>query len=276
MKIEKSVITLMLLLGIFLFIVSLVSMYNNFTQGKSLNYIFVDFGFLIFAAILIGGGLKLYRKLLVFSVVTESAFEEVIYSNLRPLLQEIAFSTTEFNEVKTRVSSLERKISHMEEELTRPVEYAAPATDAFMMRKTAFYMRTMVVSLFFFGTYLFLLDFNLPNEPYLYTILYIFWWVFITKEFNLFNRVEPWVILGIPILLVPAGSLILRTLLGIAALMGLIFATSIAFAYLYYQYARTLSIEETEKMVANGYRRRNFLVEKTTETLKAIKTWIRK
>lgn len=278
MRLEKAVIAIMLILGIFLFIISLVSMYNDFSTGKPLDYIFVDVAFLLLAAVITGGGLKLYRKLVMFSVVTQSAFEEVIYSNLRPLLQELAFSTAEFNEVKTRVSGLERKISHIEEELTKPIEYEVPSApaDVYTLRKTAFYMRTIVVSLFFFGTYLFLLDFNLPNEPYLYTILYMFWWVFITKEFDLFSRVEAWVILGIPILLVPAGALILRAVLGIAMLMGIIFITSVVYAYLYYQYAKTLSIEESEKMSANGYRRRNFLCEKIYETSRGIKNWFKK
>jgi len=278
MRLEKAVIAIMLVFGIFLFIISLISMYNDFSTDKPMDYIFVDVAFLLLAAVIMGGGLKLYRKLVMFSVVTQSAFEEVIYSNLRPFLQELAFSTAEFNEVKTKVSGLERKISHMEEELTRPIEYEVPAAaaDVFTLRKTAFYMRTIVVSLFFFGTYLFLLDFNLPNEPYLYTVLYMFWWVFITKEFDLFSRVEAWVILGIPILLVPAGAIILRTVLGIALLMGIIFMTAVAYAYLYYQYAKTLSVEETEKMVANGYRRKNFLYEKTSGAFREFRKWFKK
>ncbi|MFW6186215.1 MAG: hypothetical protein ACOC5C_05995, partial [Halobacteriota archaeon] len=280
MKIEKAVIAIMVLIGIFIFLVSLVSMYNDFTQGRNLGYLLVDFAFLLFSAVLIGGGLKLYRKLVMFAVVTESAFEEVVYTNLRPLLREIAFSTTELDEVKTRVSGLEKKITHMEDELTRPIDHearGAPA-DMLMFRKTTFYMRSMVVALFFFGTYLFLLDFNIPNEPYLYTLMYVYWWVFITKEFDLFSRIEPWVILGIPILLVPAGALILRTVAGVALLMGLIFITVVAYAYLYYQYARTLSVEESEserresrserEQVGEKERRGNFLYNKVVTSIR--------
>lgn len=288
MKIEKAVIAIMVLIGIFIFLVSLVSMYNDFTQGRNLGYLLVDFAFLLFSAVLIGGGLKLYRKLVMFAVVTESAFEEVVYTNLRPLLREIAFSTTELDEVKTRVSGLEKKITHMEDELTRPIDHearGAPA-DMLMFRKTTFYMRSMVVALFFFGTYLFLLDFNIPNEPYLYTLMYVYWWVFITKEFDLFSRIEPWVILGIPILLVPAGALILRTVAGVALLMGLIFITVVAYAYLYYQYARTLSVEESEserresrserEQVGGKERRGNFLYNKVVASIRDLISWMKK
>ncbi|MFO7967792.1 MAG: hypothetical protein R6U44_09370 [Archaeoglobaceae archaeon] len=282
MKIEKTVIAIMVLIGVFMFLVSLVSMYNDFAQGRNLGYMIVDLGFLLFSAVLIGGGLKLYRKLMMFSVVTQSAFEEVVYTNLRPLLREIAFSTTELDEVKTRISGLEKKITHMEDELTKPMGYGtreAP-TDMLMFRKTAFYMRSIVVALFFFGTYLFLLDFNLPNESYLYTLMYVYWWVFITKEFELFSRIESWVILGIPILLVPAGALILRTVAGIAFLMGLVFTTVIAYAYLYYQYARTLTVET--KPVGEGEegtekeRRPNFLYNKIVTSIRDLIGWLKK
>ncbi len=289
MKIEKAVIAIMVLIGVFVLLISLVSMYNDFTQGRNMGYLIVDLAFLLFSAVLIGGGLKLYRKLMMFSVVTQSAFEEVVYTNLRPLLREIAFSTTELDEVKTRISGLERKVTHMEDELTRPVEYEAreAPTDMFMFRKTAFYMRSMVVALFFFGTYLFLLDFNIPNEPYLYTLMYVYWWVFITKEFDLFSRIEPWVILGIPILLVPAGALILRTVAGIALLMGLIFTTVIAYAYLYYQYAKTLTVEthETkdvgeqiteEERTTESKIRQNFLYNKIVNSIRDLISWLKK
>lgn len=298
MKIEKAVIAIMVLIGVLVFLVSLVSMYNDFTQGRNLGYLIVDLAFLLFSAVLIGGGLKLYRKLMMFSVVTQSAFEEVVYTNLRPLLREIAFSTTELDEVKTRISGLERQITHMEDELTKPIDHetrGAPA-DMLMFRKTAFYMRSMVVALFFFGTYLFLLDFNIPNEPYLYTLMYVYWWVFITKEYELFSRIEPWVILGIPILLVPAGALILRTVAGIALLMGLIFATVIAYAYLYYQYAKTLTVETREtKTEGEGEgedegaeeeltggeegeqkRRPNFLYNKIVTSIRDLISWMKK
>lgn len=289
MKIEKAVIAIMVLIGVFIFLVSLVSMYNDFTQGRNLFYLLVDLAFLLFSAVLIGGGLKLYRKLMMFYVVTQSAFEEVVYTNLRPLLREIAFSTTELDDVKTRVSGLESKITHMEDEFTKPVEYESgesPA-DTFMFRRTAFYMRSMVVALIFFGTYLYLLDFNIPNEPYLYTLMYVYWWVFITKEYELFSRIESWVILGIPILLVPAGALILRTVAGVSLLMGLIFITVIAYAYLYYQYSKTLTVEthetgsreqitEGEEKEKEQKHRQNFLYNKIVTSIRELISWLKK
>lgn len=289
MKLEKAIIAIIILIGIVISLVSLVSMFNDFTQGRNLSYLIVDLAFLLFAAVLIGGGLQLYRKLMMFTVVTESAFEEVVYTNLRPLLREIAFSTTELDEVKTRISGLEKKVTHMEDELTKPVEHQAGSpTDMFMFRKTTYYMRSMVVTLFFFGTYLYLLDFNIPNEPYLYTLMYVYWWVFITKEFDLFSRIESWVILGIPILLVPAGALILRTVAGVSLLMGLIFVTVIAYAYLYNQYAKTLSVEESESArkerqagreeAGEGERaqRGNFLYEKLVTSIRELISWLKK
>jgi|GEM_PF-989611 len=272
---EKAVIVIATTIGFGILGLSLVSMYNDFVSGKNMSYLLVDLAFFSFGTILAGGSLRLYKRLVMLSVVTESAFEDVVYSRLRPILEEIAHGTVEMNEVKTRLSNLEKRLVRMEEELTKPAEVATPA-EALALRKTAFYMRTVITSIFFFGAYLFLLNYSLPFEPYLYTLLYILWWFFITREFDLFHRIEAWIVLGIPVLLVPAGSIILRTTIGLAPLMGLIFLTVVVYAYLYYLYARTLCIEETEKTAANGYRRENFLYVKMKEAYRKIIGWMKK
>ncbi|AEA47839.1 hypothetical protein [Archaeoglobus veneficus] len=272
---EKAVIAIAAIMGFGIIGISLISMYNDFVNGKDLPYLLIDFLFFSFGTVLAGGSLRLYKRLVMLSVVTESAFEDVIYARLRPVLEEIAYGTAEVNEVKTRIVNLEKKLEKMEEELVRPVEISVPSPESIVLRKTAFYMRTVVVAMFFFGAYLFLLNYNLPYEPYLYTLLYILWWFFVTKEFNLFHRIEAWVVLGIPVLLVPAGTIILRATIGLVPLMGLIFLTVVLYAYLYYLYAKTLSVEEVEKVSTNGYRRENFLYAKTKETCRKLVEWFR-
>jgi tetrahydromethanopterin S-methyltransferase subunit G len=261
--VERIAIAITTLIGILLLLLSLISMYNDFVQARPPLYLIVDLCFFMVGIAIIGGSLRLYKKTVMFSVVTESAFEEVVYDRLKPLLEEIAFGTTEFSEVKTRISSLEKKIEHIETELTKPpvVEYPP---ESIALRKTAFYMRTFLTSILFFGTYLFFLNYTLVYGPYLYTLLYAIWWFFITKEFDLFKRMEAWMVLGIPILLVPAGTLILRAVVGLASVMGLIFATSMLYAYLYYLYAKTLLETET------GGKKENFLYMKTKEAIRKL------
>jgi len=272
---EKAVIAITAIVGLSLLGLSLISIYNDFSSSKGLPYLIVDLAFFAFGITLTGGSLRLYKRLVIFSVVTESAFEDVIYTRLRPVLEEIAYGTADINEVKTKILNLEKKLDKMEGELTKPPEVAISPPDALVLRKTAFYMRTVITSMFFFGAYLFVLNYILPFEPYLYTLLYVLWWVFITKEFNLFHRVEAWIVLGIPVLLVPAGSIILSATIGIAPLMGLIFTSVIVYAYLYYLYARTLTIEESERTATNGYRRENFLYAKMKGGLKRITEWVK-
>ncbi len=272
---EKAAIVITAIAGISLLALSLISIYNDFSSSKGLPYLMVDFAFFAFGVTLTGGSLKLYKRLVILSVVTESAFEDIIYTRLRPVLEEIAYGTADINEVKSRIFNLEKKLDKIEGELTRPPEVAVSPPDSLVLRKTAFYMRTVITSMFFFGAYLFILNYSLPFEPYLYTFLYVLWWAFITREFNLFHRVEAWVVLGIPVLLVPAGSIILSATIGIVPLMGLIFISVIAYAYLYYLYARTLTIEESEKTVTNGYRRENFLYAKVKNSIRKITEWVK-
>jgi len=243
MRVEKVAIALSFLAGITVLLISLISLYNNFTQAKPLKYLIVDIVFYIVGLLLIAGSLRLYKRLVMLEVITESAFEEIIYERLKPVLEEIAFNSLELNDVKSRIHSLEKKLERIEDEMTKePVH----APDSLALRRTAFYMRTIVVMTFFLGMYVFLLNYNYllgPTTPYLYMLLYLIWWLFITKEFNLFERVEAWVVFCIPILLVPMGSIILRAVLGLAPLMGIIFATASVYAYLYYLYARKLVVD---------------------------------
>jgi hypothetical protein len=266
---EKVVIALISLLGVGLLVLSLISMYNDFIQARPIMYLIIDFSFLFIAVLIIGGALKLYKRLMMFALLTESAFEEIIYTKLKPLLEEIAFGTVELNEVKTRVLGLERKIGHIEEELTKPKPEVTHVADSLALKKTAFYMRTIVAAMLFFGMYLFLLEYSVPYEPYLYVFLYVLWWFFVTKEFNLFNRIEAWIVLGTPILLVPAGAIILRAVFGLVPLMGFIFLTVIIYAYLYYQYATALSEGATSGS------RENFLYIKIKDAIRKAITWLK-
>jgi len=263
--IEGVVIAVAVIMGFFILALSLVSLYNDFVNGKNIQYFIVDFIFFGFGLTLVCGSLRMYKRLVMFSVVTESIFEDVMYRRLKPLFDMVATGTIDMNEVKTRIVSLEKRIEKMEETLTKPIE----APERFAFKKTAFYMRTVVTLIIFLGVYNFFLSYTFPYEPYFYTILYIIWWAFVTMEFNLFHKIEAWIILGIPILIVPSSSLILAATIGLIPLMGIIFVTSFIYAYLYYLYAKSLSTEKGSKKGGN------FFNEKTKEGLKKVLRWLR-
>jgi len=264
MRIEGMVVAIAIVVGVFILGLSLISLYNDFITERDIQYLIVDLIFFGFGLLLLCGSLKIYKRLLMLSVATESIFEDVMYRRLKPLIDMVASGAIDLNEVKTMVTSLEKRLDKMEETLTKPAEVAVP--ERIVYNKSAFYMRTVITLFVFLGIYNFYLSYTVPYEPYLYTILYIIWWVFVTMEFNMFHKVEAWVVFGIPILIVPSSSLIMIATIGYTPSMGIIFATSLIYAYLYYIYAKSLS---------SGKKGGNFLNEKMKEGFGKIVRWFK-
>ena len=251
------------LIGALLLVASLYSLYVDYSLMHPLTYIAIDLILVIISSILLGGSLKLRRRMTAYSLAASRAFDEVIYNRLRPVLEEVAIGILEVNEVKTKMESIEKAVASLEDKIS--VSAAAPEAGA------SFYMKTIVAMLVYFGTYLFMIQFTIPYENYLYVLLYAYWWFFFTFEFRIQHRTEAWIALSIPVLLVPAGTILLRVLVGLTILMAIIFLSSMIYAYLYYRYARELSKEELVKEAANGFRREPFfrkILRELTDYLK--------
>ena len=251
------------LIGALLLVASLYSLYIDYTSMRPEIYIAIDFAIVIISSIILGGSLKLRRRVTAYTVAANRAFDEVIYNRLKPIMEEVALGILEVNEVKTKMESLEKAIASLEDKLT--IRPAAPEAGA------AFYLKTVVAMLVYFGTYLFMIQFTLPYENYLYILLYAYWWFFFTFEFRVQHRTEAWIALSIPVLLVPAGTILLRVLVGLTILMAIVFLTSMIYGYLYYRYARELRKEELIKETANGFRREPFWRKIVSDMIRYLK-----
>ena len=242
-QVEKVVVIFVMLIGFGMLIISLVSMYNDLSTGKPPEYYVVDFLFFSFSLVLIGGGLRLYKRMLAYEALADAVFDDILYNRLKPLLEQVAFSTAEIDEVKTKLSEIESEIRNIEE---RVAKGSAPG-ETLLVRKITFYVKTIMVAMFFFGIYLFMINFILPYEVFLYVVLYIIWWVFITSEFNIFDKMDAWIILCIPILIVPSAAIILNAVFGIVTARVIVFWTALLYAYLYYRYAKKIAVLPKEE-----------------------------
>jgi len=243
MKVEKIIVVFAILLGFFLLFVSLVSMYNDLSAGRPLEYYIADIFFFTISLLIVAGGLRLYKRIIAYEALTEMAFDEILYEKLKPILEQIAFSTAELNELKTKLDAIESEIRSIEDRVLKAPEVPA---SSIVLQKVAFYVKTIMFTLFFFGAYLFMINFIIPYESFLYVVLYLIWWIFITSEFKLFGKTEAWVVLCIPILVVPSASIVLNALFGITTVRIVVFATAVLYAYLYYFYARKIAVASSD------------------------------
>ncbi len=264
---EKAVIVVSFLTGLAVLSVSIISLYNDFSTGKGFEYLMTDVVFFSFGTFLTGGALRVYKKLSTLSIVADELFEELVFTRLKPVLEEVAYSTVELSEVKAELDRLAKKVDSIK-------TTATPVGDV------SFYMRVIVVSFVYVCLYLLMLNYFTSYTPYLFVVLYLIWWVFITREFNLFSRFEAWLVMGIPVLIVPAMSIVIQSLIGIPALMGIVFSTSQLYAYAYYLYAKELSRESEDKgdsgeIFVSKKTSGNFFVKKASSLISDIIKWLK-
>ncbi len=230
---EKAVVFLSMFLGFGLLVLSLASMYNDLSNGKPVVYYVVDLGFFTLSLLIVGGSLRLYRRILAYEALTDAIVDDLLYNRLKPLLEQIAFSTAEIDEVRTKLAEIENELRGLED---RMVKGGAEVTGV------TFYVKAIAVAMIYFGIFLFMINFVLPFEVFMYVVFYVIWWGFITQEFNLYDRMDAWIILSIPLLIVPTASIIIESVFGIVAARAVVFWTSLIYAYVYYRYAKRLKV----------------------------------
>ncbi len=241
MRVQDSLVTIIAFLtGVILFAVSLLSLYADYRLEKPPENLIIDVMFLIFSAVLIGGSLNLRKRLSGYEVSVNAAFNEVVYSRLKPILEEVAVGIIEMNRLSKKVENIERKISVIEELAT--TQKITPE------QKINFYFKSIIVMILYIGIFVFMTQYILPYEHIISSLLFLVWWGLITVEFNIFDKGEALIMLIAPPLIVPSLYLILKTLTGIAITHGLIFVASAIYAYYYYHLAKSIRSSKKENL----------------------------
>jgi len=220
-------------IGMVIFVLSLYSFYVDYSTFKSEINLALDAILIIFSGIIIGGSLNLRKKLTGYEVAVDRAFNDALYSKLKPIMEELALGIIEINSMRKKLEDVERKVSRVEELAT--TQRLAPE------EKINFYLKAFIVMLFYLGTFIFMTQYTLPNMHLVSILLFLYWWGFITYEYKLYDRGEALVMLSAPVLIAPSLYLLLRIVVGIAYTQALIFVASAVYAYYYHQLAREIS-----------------------------------
>ena len=226
-------------IGALLLITSLYSFYIDYSYGKSPLNLLIDLTLLILSSIIVGGSLNLRKKLIGYRVAAEKAFDEVVYSRIKPVMDELALGIIEINSMRKKLEDIEKKVS--------TIETLATTQKLTPEQKINFYFKALIVMLFYLGTFIFMTQYTLPYLYLVSILLFIYWWIFITHEYNIFHKGEALVMLAAPVLIAPSLYILIRILLGVAAAQGLMFIASAFYAYYYYNLAKRLVERESNK-----------------------------
>ena len=241
MKFIENVSTLSAaLIGSAIFILSLYSFYIDYYTNKPMLNLAIDIALLFLSAVIVGGSLNIRRKLVTYKVTAEKTFNEVIYTRLKPIMEEVALGIVEINTMRKKLEDVERKVSTIEE--------LATAQKLTPEQKLNFYFRALIVMIFYLGTFIYLMQYTLPQNYLISILLFLYWWLFITYEYDIFHRGEALVMLAAPVLIVPSLYILIRVTLGIAAAQGIIFLASALYAYYYYTIAKRIVGSEEESV----------------------------
>ncbi|AIY90876.1 hypothetical protein [Geoglobus acetivorans] len=234
MKSSDNLITLIaFIIGISVLALSLYSFYTDYSMGRPAINLAIDVIFLMFSAVLVGGSLNLRKRLKGYEVSVNAAFNEVVYSRLKPIMEEVALGIVEMNRVSKKIENLERKISAIEELAT--TQKLTPE------ERINFYFKAVVVMVFYIGLFMYMTQYTLPYNYILSALLFIIWWGFITFEFQIFDKGEALVMLIAPVLIIPSLYTLTRTLAGISIAQGMVFIASAFYAYYYYIVAKGIT-----------------------------------
>lgn len=180
------------------------------------------FAFLIIGMAIETFVVKIFKKTVYMELLITSAFEEGLYSKLKPVISSIA-------EVGVNVANFENRldqISYKLEDLRKEKEYSA--TYGSFIIKSIFVLNLTLAAIVF-------LSFNpLAGTHFILTGIYLVWWFLITSEFKLYNNVQAWYFCFGIIILVPMLTILLNAVFNLKFMMALLFFGIAVFSVSYY------------------------------------------
>ena len=88
------------------------------------------------------------------------------------------------------------------------------------------------------GLVLYMLNFPGPYAPYMFTVMFIIWWLVITDEYKLWKTPASWGWAILPVFAVPVISILLYVIMSIGMLVGVIGVFLIIYVYAFFAWAR--------------------------------------
>lgn len=228
--IDKLGIISMFLSAAYLIYISATPLIDNFT-GKTDETNFIPNLIILLLGIgVMYSAFAFYRRIIFIEYAIDTAFEQVIYPKLEPLLKEVAKVQIGLDETRDRMEMVNLNIDQLRKSLT-PIQSTNPEISA---PNVMSFLRIVVLVNISTATFLFLLQYTKGYIPYVLTLLYIIWWIEITYEFDLWKVSRAWTWVFPPIILIPTLSILMDILYGADKLIGLVAIGLLLYSFAYF------------------------------------------
>ncbi len=231
-----ALLTAIILLG-FSFFSLIVDMILKFDlYGILIDLIVLGIGFFLGYF-----SIRIYKKSVYYESLVSSAFDEGIYTRLEPVLRKVAETHVGMEDLESRLNRIDRKVQTVIDEQVKTGKSPRAEVEKAIAPGTSmgFAVKAIFLTIITMSGFLFMIETYFPPLINYLVILafYVFWWLLISSEFKLFDNMEAWVMVFVPILLVPVGFIILDAFFKPNNLLALFSALLALYAFLYFSWA---------------------------------------
>lgn len=220
-------------IAIYLMYISSISLYNNlFVDFRTFDMIQNAFVFVLgFGALY--GSVSVAKNSLVFDHFMDSVFETEVYPRLEPALEEVA-------DVQARLELIEDRLERMNLNIVRYKKHPPVHDSPFLSisNRISMFLKFVIAINVTIGVMLYSIRIQGSFTPYVFTTLFVIWWVVITDEYKLWKNPVSWAWAILPVFAVPVISMLLWVVIDNALLIGLISAFLCLYAYGYFTWSR--------------------------------------
>ena len=228
--IDKLGIICMFLSAVYLIYISTPLLIDNLTGKLDKTNFIPNLIILILGIGVMYSVFAFYRRIIFIEYSINTAFEQVIYPRLEPVLKEVAGVQAGLDEMRDRMEMVNLNIDQLRKSITPiqsvDLEVSTPNVMSFL--------RIVVLVNISTATFLFLLQYTMGYIPYVLTIMYILWWIEITYEFDLWKVSKAWTWIFPPIILIPTLSILMDILYGADKLIGLMALGLVVYSCAYF------------------------------------------
>ncbi|MDY6965993.1 MAG: hypothetical protein SVM80_08510 [Halobacteriota archaeon] len=237
-RMERAGLIGSLIASLFLIAFSIFSLMIDLALEFDMTGILIDLVFLIIGIFAGFFSVRMFGKTMYYERMADYAFENGVYRRMEPVLRKVAEVEVDISDLETKISVIDKKVQAILDEQIKAQE--GPEVERMIISgtSTAFAIKTIFMVIITMSGFFYMIEFPFGMAHYTTLVFYILWWLFISSEFDLYSKTTSWLVLCIPILLVPVGIMILDIVyFEITEVIGLFFVGMGLYALLYYLYA---------------------------------------
>jgi hypothetical protein len=237
---EKIGLFSALIISLFILIISVFSFHMDIFVKPNYTYALIDFFIILMCLWAMYFILNAIKRKIIIDILIDTAFQEGVYTRLKPLIENIARAHIDTEIILERMSNLDLKVQNiLKEQYSKDI-----GTDGSMSKPIVvgtsikFVIKSMfliMITLIFFNL---ILNFNIGGiTPMAVLLIFIIWWGFITAEYNLWKETTAWAAMFFPVLVVPVTIMLFTRLLAYNVLVAELYISVGFYTFIYYLWA---------------------------------------